>query len=137
MGTTFLATPSGWPAILTGRVEAIAADPSDLDAAVRAGAFGGLRKVVRDLGATGTIATVAASGLRGRGGGGFPTGEKWRAAASQPADQRYVIANGYGADPSVHTDAALMAADPWAVIEGCRIHSAVDLKAHDLVDGWR
>ncbi len=121
MGTTFLATPAAWPRVLTGRVDAIAADPSDLDAAVRAGAFDGLRRVVRDLGATGTIATVAASGLRGRGGAGFLTGEKWRAAASQPAGQRYVIANGYGADPSVHTDAALLASDPWAVIEGLAI----------------
>ena len=98
-----------------------AADPSDLDAAVRAGAFEGLRTAVRDLGATGTIATIAASGLRGRGGAGFPTGEKWRAAASQRPDQRYVVANGYGADPAVHADAALLAADPWAVIEGLAI----------------
>ena len=70
---------------------------------------------------SGRIATIAGSGLRGRGGAGFPTGEKWRAAAAQPADQRYVIANGYGADPAVHTDAALLAADPYAVIEGLAI----------------
>jgi NADH:ubiquinone oxidoreductase subunit F (NADH-binding) len=117
----FLATPPGWPAVLTGRTAAIAANPSDLDAAVRGGAFDGLKRAVRDLGATGTIATIAASGLRGRGGAGFPTGEKWRAAAAQPADQRYVIANGYGADPAVQTDAALLSADPWAVIEGLAI----------------
>jgi NADH:ubiquinone oxidoreductase subunit F (NADH-binding) len=117
----FLATPAGWPKVLTGRVDALAADPSDLDAAVRHGAFAGLRKVVRDLGATGTIATLSASGLRGRGGAGFPTGEKWRAAAAQPDGQRYVVANGYGADPSVRTDAALLAADPWSVVEGIAI----------------
>jgi NADH:ubiquinone oxidoreductase subunit F (NADH-binding) len=116
--TTFLPTPRDWPQVLLGRREAIAADPFDLDAAVRAGAFDGLRRAVRDLGATGTIATVAASGLRGRGGAGFPTGEKWRAAAAQPATQRYVVANGYGADPAVQTDQALLAADPWAVLEG-------------------
>jgi len=58
-----LATPRDWPRIITGRVDAIAADPTDLDAAVRAGAFEGLRVAVRDLGATGTIATLAASGL--------------------------------------------------------------------------
>ena len=81
----FLKTPKEWPAVLTGRAAALAADPSDLDAAIRAGAFDGLRKAVRDLGPTGTIATVASSGLRGRGGGGFPTGEKWRAAANEPA----------------------------------------------------
>ncbi len=116
--TTFLATPRDWPQVLLGRREAIAADPFDLDAGVRAGAFEGLRRAVRDLGATGTIAPVAASGLRGRGGAGFPTGEKWRAAAAQPATQRYVVANGYGADPATQTDQALLLADPWSVIEG-------------------
>ena len=119
--STFLATPADWPAVLTGRAAAIAADPFDLDAAVREGAFEGLRTAVRDLGATGTIATLAASGLRGRGGAGFPTGEKWRAAGAHASDQRYVIANGYGADPAVHTDSALMSADPWSVIEGLAI----------------
>jgi NADH:ubiquinone oxidoreductase subunit F (NADH-binding) len=119
--SAFLQTPREWPAILTGRVAALESDPGDLDAATRAGAFEGLRIAVRDLGATGTIATIAASGLRGRGGAGFPTGEKWRAAASQPAGQRYVVANGYGADPGVRTDAALLAADPWLVLEGLAI----------------
>jgi NADH:ubiquinone oxidoreductase subunit F (NADH-binding) len=117
----FLATPRDWPSVLLARASTIAKDPSDLDAAVAAGAFDGLKKAVRDLGATGTIATLAGSGLRGRGGAGFPTAEKWRAAAGQPASQRYVIANGYGADPSVHTDRALLAADPWSVIEGLAI----------------
>jgi NADH:ubiquinone oxidoreductase subunit F (NADH-binding) len=117
----FLTTPKEWPAVLTGRAAALAADPSDLDAAIRAGAFEGLRKAVRDLGPTGTIATVASSGLRGRGGGGFPTGEKWRTAANEPAAQRYVVANGYGADPSVRTDATLIAADPWSLVEGLAI----------------
>ncbi|MEO5965613.1 MAG: NADH-quinone oxidoreductase subunit F, partial [Candidatus Limnocylindrales bacterium] len=117
----FLTTPKDWPAVLTGRVAAIAAEPGDLDAATRAGAFEALRIAVRDLGATGTIATVGSSGLRGRGGAGFPTGQKWRAAANQPASQRYVVANGYGADPAVRTDVTLMAADPWALIEGLAI----------------
>ncbi len=118
---TFLETPRAWTRILTSRTAALASNPADLDAAVAAGAFEGLRAAVRDLGATGTIATLASSGLRGRGGAGFPTGDKWRAAASSVADQRYVVANGYGADPAVRTDAALMAADPWAVIEGIAI----------------
>ena len=119
--TTFLPTPNEWPRVLTARAAAIADAPGDLDAAVREGAFEALRKAVRDLGATGTIATVGSSGLRGRGGAGFPTGEKWRAAANQPATQRYVVANGYGADPAVRTDATLLASDPWTVIEGLAI----------------
>ncbi|HEY5435771.1 MAG TPA: NADH-ubiquinone oxidoreductase-F iron-sulfur binding region domain-containing protein [Candidatus Limnocylindrales bacterium] len=117
----FLETPRDWPLVLTGRAGALAADPFDLDAAVAAGAFDALRRVVRDLGATGTIATIAVSGLRGRGGAGMPTGEKWRAAASHDTGQRYVVANGYDADPGVHASAALLGADPWTVIEGLAI----------------
>jgi len=116
---TRLKTPSDWPAILLARADA--ADPTDLDEAARAGAFEGLRRAVRDLGATGVIATVAASGLRGRGGAGFPTGEKWRAAAGVDAPQRYVVANGYGADPAAFTDRTLLEVDPFAVVEGTAI----------------
>jgi NADH:ubiquinone oxidoreductase subunit F (NADH-binding) len=114
-----LSTPSTWPAILLERADA--ADPTDLDAAVAAGAFEGLRRAIRDLGSTGTIATVAASGLRGRGGAGFPTGEKWRAAAAIDAPRRYVVANGYGAYPAAFTDRALLELDPYAVVEGTAI----------------
>jgi NADH:ubiquinone oxidoreductase subunit F (NADH-binding) len=119
--STFLATPPAWPLVLTGRAGTLAADPSDLDRAVAAGAFDALRTVVRDLGATGTIATIAASGLRDRGGAGRLTGEKWRAAASRETSQRYVVANAYDADPGVSASAALLAADPWVVIEGLAI----------------
>ena len=119
--STFLDTPRDWPLVLTGRAGGLAADPSDLDRAVAAGAFDALRKVVRDLGATGTIATIASSGLRGHGGAGIPIGEQWRAAASHDTDQRYVVANAYDADPGVHTSAALLGADPWVVIEGLAI----------------
>ena len=116
---TLLRTPAGWPKILLAH--AGAKDPTDLDAAVASGAFDGLRRAVRDLGATGTIAAIAASGLRGRGGAGFATGNKWRAAATTEADRRYVVANGYGADPASHTDRTLMLLDPYAVIEGTAI----------------
>ena len=117
--TTLLSTPAGWPSILLARADA--KDPTDLDAAVEAGAFEGLRVAVRDLGATGTIATIGASGLRGRGGAGFPAGDKWRTAATTEAPRRFVVGNGYGADPASHTDRALMAANPFAVIEGITI----------------
>jgi NADH:ubiquinone oxidoreductase subunit F (NADH-binding) len=73
---------------------------------------------VRDLGPSGTIARIAASGLRGRGGAGFPTGEKWRLAAATEGRRRYAVANGYGADPATFTDRTLLRANPFAVIEG-------------------
>ena len=128
--TTILHTPRSWPAILLPRG---VRDPLDLEAARAAGAFVGLRRVVHDLGATGTIATIAASGLRGRGGAGFPTAEKWRTAAAAgtagplgstdvgAAIRRYVVANGYGADPSSQTDRTLLEQNPYAVLEGALI----------------
>jgi NADH:ubiquinone oxidoreductase subunit F (NADH-binding) len=115
----FLKTPAAWPTILLER--ALAGDPTDLDEAVRAGAFSGLRKAIRDLGETGTLATIAGSGLRGRGGGGFPAADKWRIAATTFAPRRYVVVNGYGADPATATDRTLLERDPFAVIEGATI----------------
>src|ERR1700741_3454934 len=117
--TNLLKTPAAWPRILLAHADA--KDPTDLDAAVAAGAFDALRRSIRDLGGAATIALIAASGLRGRGGAGFPTADKWRAAAETEADRRYVVANGYGADPASHTDRTLMDLDPYAVIEGAAI----------------
>ncbi len=114
-----LATSSAWPTILLESADV--ADPTDLDAAVRRGAFEGLRRSVRDLGPTGTIATIAASRLRGRGGAGFPTADKWRIAAGTDAARRYVVANGYGADPAAGSDRYLMEQHPYAVVEGAAI----------------
>src|SRR5207344_1818526 len=102
-------TLAAWPTILLER--AGAKDPTDLDAAVRAGAFTGLTKAVRDLGPTATIATIAASGLRGRGGAGYLAAEKWRTAAASDAPRRFVVANGYGADPASGTDRFLLERD--------------------------
>jgi len=89
---TLLKTPKAWPTILLER--AGAADPLDLDAAVKAGAFEGLRKAIRELGPVATIAAVGASGLRGRGGAGFPTADKWRLAVATDAPRRYVVVEG-------------------------------------------
>jgi NADH:ubiquinone oxidoreductase subunit F (NADH-binding) len=117
--TAILPRPRGWPSILLARARA--ADPTDLDAALAAGAFEGLRRAIRQLGPAATIAEVEASGLRGRGGAGHRTAAKWRAAASTPARIRYVVANGYGADPGASTDRALLETDPYAVVEGVAI----------------
>ena len=114
--TRILATPASWPRILLAHADA--ADPTDLDAAVRAGAFDALKTAIRAMTAAQVIAVVAGSGLRGRGGAGFPTGEKWRAAAAASSTRKYVVANGYGADPGVQTDRTLLARDPYAVLEG-------------------
>jgi NADH:ubiquinone oxidoreductase subunit F (NADH-binding) len=117
--TAILPRPRGWPSILLARPRA--ADPTDLDAALKAGAFEGLRRAIRQLGPEATTAEVEASGLRGRGGAGHRTAAKWRTAASTPARARYVVANGYGADPGAGTDRTLLETDPYAVIEGVAI----------------
>jgi NADH:ubiquinone oxidoreductase subunit F (NADH-binding) len=117
--TDVLATPAEWPAILLGRGPAT--DPTDIEAAVREGAFEGLKRAVRDLGPTATIASVGAARLRGRGGAGFLTADKWRACAGVEAPRRYVVANGYEADPSARTDRTLLARRPLAVLEGAAI----------------
>jgi NADH:ubiquinone oxidoreductase subunit F (NADH-binding) len=127
---TLLRTPREWPRILLAR--AAAADPTDLDAATRDGAFEALRRVVRELGSPATIATIAESGLRGRGGAGFPAADKWRTAASTPAPQRYVVVNGYGADPASLTDRTLMERDPFAVLEGAAI-AAFAIGASEII----
>src|SRR4051794_4577587 len=120
--TTILKTPAAWPTVLLERVDPTdATDPTDLDAATRAGAFEGLRRVVRDLGAAATTAMIFESGLRGRGGAGFPAAKKWRTAAATDAPRRYVVVNGYGADPATGTDRFLLERDPYAVIEGAAI----------------
>jgi len=117
--TAILATPKDWPAILLAR--AGADDPADLGAAELAGAYEGLRRAVRELGPDGTIEEVRASGLKGRGGAGHLTADKWRAAADAPGRDKYVVANAYGADPAASTDRTLVETDPHAVIEGAAI----------------
>ena len=119
--TTFLATPGGWPRILLARAASAAADPADLAAASAAGAFAGLRIAIEELGPESTVAAIEESGLRGRGGAGYPTGAKWRACASTDAARRFVVVNGYGADPAVFIDQVLMERDPYAVLEGAAI----------------
>jgi NADH:ubiquinone oxidoreductase subunit F (NADH-binding) len=116
--TKLLKTPAAWPQPLLGR--ASAADPTDLDVAVKAGAFDGLKVSIR-LAPAGVVAEIRAAGLRGRGGAGFITADKWQLAAGTPADRRYIVANGYGADPAARTDAVLLERDPYAVIEGVAI----------------
>ncbi|MCU0484333.1 MAG: SLBB domain-containing protein [Chloroflexi bacterium] len=117
--TEILATPAAWPRILLPADAP--ADPLDLDTALAAGAFAGLRRAARELGPTGTLATVAAAGLRGRGGAGFATAEKWRDVAAQPDGARFVVVNAVDGDPGVSIGRELLARRPYAVLEGAAI----------------
>jgi NADH-quinone oxidoreductase subunit F len=114
-----LATPVRWPRFLLPATPA--ADPVDLDAAVAAGAFSGLRAAVEAMRARAVIETIVQSELRGRGDAGLPTGEKWLACARTQAEGRYVVVNAYQSDPAVLTDRILIERNPYAVIEGAAI----------------
>lgn len=74
-----------------------------------------------ELGARGTIDEVARSGLRGRGGGGFPTGQKWAGVAGQTGGQRYLVCNGAEGEPGTFKDRALLRANPYQLVEGVAI----------------
>src|SRR5437667_9314056 len=77
----------------------------------------GLKQAV-DLGPARTIREVERSGLRGRGGGGFPTGRKWAGVAGQGGTHRYVVANGAEGEPGTFKDRALVRANPYQLVEG-------------------
>ena len=68
------------------------------------------------MGAPATIDLIGASGLRGRGGGGFPTGKKWAGIAGQASDRRYVVCNGAEGEPGTFKDRALMRSNPACVV---------------------
>jgi NADH-quinone oxidoreductase subunit F len=78
------------------------------------------------------IKTVEQSGLRGRGGAGFPTGQKWRLVQRQPGETKYVICNGDEGDPGAFMDRMILESFPYRVIEGLAI-AAIAVGAHDAV----
>lgn len=83
-------------------------------------AHGGFKGITRalELGPSNTVEEVVRSGLRGRGGAGFPTGVKWRTVAAAPADRRYIICNADEGDSGTFADRMMLEGDPLALIEG-------------------
>ncbi|HUP83785.1 MAG TPA: NADH-ubiquinone oxidoreductase-F iron-sulfur binding region domain-containing protein [Candidatus Limnocylindria bacterium] len=112
-----LPSVKGVPQILTGRFGKYDADGS-LAAAEEAGAWGAWKKAATSMSPGAVIRTVSEAGLRGRGGAGYPAADKWRQAAATDADRRYVVANGFEADPGAMVDRTLMENDPHAIVEG-------------------
>lgn len=93
-------------------------DPTSLASYRQGGGYAGLKRAVAKLGPEGTIAEIAAAGLRGRGGGGYPSADKWRAARAAEGDSKVVVANLIGADPTALGDRALAEGNPHLVLEG-------------------
>ena len=92
-------------------------NPEDINEALGTGAFLGLARALK-MDRADVIKEVLDSGLRGRGGGGFPTGRKWQFAYAQPEGAKYVVCNGDEGDPGAFMDRSILEGNPLAVIEG-------------------
>ncbi|MBQ3543240.1 MAG: NADH-quinone oxidoreductase subunit NuoF [Oscillospiraceae bacterium] len=95
-------------------------NPENIEEAMGYGAFQGLKRALT-MDRKAVIDEVLASGLRGRGGGGFPTGRKWMFAYGSQSDQKYVVCNGDEGDPGAFMDRSILEGNPYAVIEGMMI----------------
>jgi NADH:ubiquinone oxidoreductase subunit F (NADH-binding)/(2Fe-2S) ferredoxin len=100
----------------TGRI-----NPEKLEDYISQKGYQALAKVVTEMTPEGVIQEIMASGLRGRGGGGFPTGVKWSFAAREKNDQKYVICNADEGDPGAFMDRAVLEGDPHSVLESMAI----------------
>jgi NADH-quinone oxidoreductase subunit F len=105
-------------------------DPADIKSYISASGYAALCKVLTEMTPAETVDTVVASGLRGRSGGGFPAGLKWKICSSAPGNARYIIANGDEGDPGAFMDRSLMEGDPHSIIEGMII-GAYAIGAHE------
>ena len=92
-----------------------------LDEAIAAGAYRALAKVLEQNNPDAVIEEIEKSGLRGRGGGGFPTGRKWRFTAANRGGKSYVVCNGDEGDPGAFMDRSVMEGDPHKLLEGMAI----------------
>jgi NADH:ubiquinone oxidoreductase subunit F (NADH-binding)/Pyruvate/2-oxoacid:ferredoxin oxidoreductase delta subunit len=96
-------------------------DPASLDAALAAGAVRAAARAQTTMTPGEVCDEVEASGLRGRGGAGFPTGRKWRVALEQPRARKYLVCNADEGDPGAFMDRAVLESDPFRVLEGMLI----------------
>jgi len=92
-------------------------DPESVDDYLGVGGYGALAKVLGEMTAADVIETIKASGLRGRGGAGFPTGLKWEFTAKADGDQKFVICNADEGDPGAFMDRSTLEGDPHSVLE--------------------
>ncbi|MDD2366502.1 MAG: NADH-quinone oxidoreductase subunit NuoF [Desulfuromonadaceae bacterium] len=98
-------------------------DPDSLDAYLSdySNGFKAIEKCVKSMTQDEVIEEVKKSGLRGRGGGGFPTGMKWSFCKASPGDHKYLICNADEGDPGAFMDRSILEGDPYCIIEGMQI----------------
>ena len=96
-------------------------DPADIDEYIRNDGFEALQKCIKQMSPDEIISEIEISGLRGRGGAGFPTYRKWSAVSNIQSDKKYVVCNGDEGDPGAFMDRMLMESYPYRIIEGMTI----------------
>ncbi len=96
-------------------------DPENIDESIARDAYAALGKALTEMTPQQTIDEMKKSGLRGRGGGGFPTGLKWELASKSVADQKYVVCNADEGDPGAFMDRSVLEGDPHSVLEAMAI----------------
>ena len=96
-------------------------DPENIDEYIAFDGYKALAKALTEMTPEEVIKVVLDSGLRGRGGAGFPTGKKWQFAAASKADQKYILCNADEGDPGAFMDRSILEGDPHSVIEAMAI----------------
>ncbi len=96
-------------------------DPDSIDDYERRDGYRAIRTVLAEMTPEHVIQTIADSGLRGRGGAGFPTGQKWKFGRGAPGDVKYVVCNADEGDPGAFMDRSVLEGDPHSVLEGMMI----------------
>uniref|UniRef100_UPI00064FE4DB NADH-ubiquinone oxidoreductase-F iron-sulfur binding region domain-containing protein n=1 Tax=Candidatus Methanoperedens nitratireducens TaxID=1392998 RepID=UPI00064FE4DB len=95
-----------------------AIDPASISDYLATGGYSALAKVLYGMAPEAVIEEIKRSGLRGRGGGGFPTGVKWESTRNAPGDIKYVICNADEGDPGAYMDRSILEGNPHSVLEG-------------------
>ena len=96
-------------------------NPERIEDYLAVGGYQALQKVLEKMSPDEVIQEITRSGLRGRGGAGFPTGQKWRFGREVQADEKFIICNGDEGDPGAYMDRSVLEGDPHAVLEGMLI----------------
>ncbi|MDD2287199.1 MAG: NAD(P)H-dependent oxidoreductase subunit E, partial [Bacteroidales bacterium] len=97
-------------------------DPENIEEYISENGYAALAKCLGEMKPEDVIKVIKLSGLRGRGGGGFPTGLKWEIAAGNHADQKYVVCNADEGDPGAFMDRSILEGDPHTIIEAMAIN---------------
>jgi NADP-reducing hydrogenase subunit HndC len=108
-------------------------DPEKIEEYIGRGGYKALAKALTTMSRGEIVQEMKASGLRGRGGAGFPTGLKWELTAKQPGQEKFIVCNGDEGDPGAFMDRSIVESDPHSVLEGMLIGAKAIGASHGFV----